>query len=105
MGYDDNRSMTRGNVRLHGASGALPAWIGTVKGLQEYGMLSQLVESTWATDSAFSELKVEGETGFPEVGGTALALVDGTGGKARRFYVPLGREREPLEGRQHWMWP
>ncbi len=39
VGYDDNRPLTNGGIRLAGASGALPAWIGTVAGLQSIGLL------------------------------------------------------------------
>ena len=27
VGYDDNRPLTRGSIRIHGATGALPAWL------------------------------------------------------------------------------
>jgi membrane peptidoglycan carboxypeptidase len=39
VGYDDNRPLVNGGIKLAGASGALPAWIGTVAGLQSTGML------------------------------------------------------------------
>ena len=39
VGYDDNRPMRRGRVRLQGSSGALPAWLGVARGLAEAGLL------------------------------------------------------------------
>ena len=39
VGYDDNRPMKRGTLRVSGASGALPAWIATAQGLAEAGLL------------------------------------------------------------------
>jgi penicillin-binding protein 1A len=39
VGYDDNRPLTSGNIKLAGASGALPAWIATVDGLASVGLL------------------------------------------------------------------
>jgi penicillin-binding protein 1A len=39
VGYDDNRPLSSGRTRLAGSSGALPAWIGAVRGLAEVGLL------------------------------------------------------------------
>ena len=39
VGFDDNRPMKRGTLRVSGASGALPAWIATAQGLAEAGLL------------------------------------------------------------------
>jgi membrane peptidoglycan carboxypeptidase len=41
VGYDDNRAMSNGRIRLAGASGALPAWITTIRGLSEAGLLGE----------------------------------------------------------------
>ena len=41
VGYDDNRPMESGNIRMAGASGALPAWIGTVQGLMSADLLGR----------------------------------------------------------------
>ena len=35
VGYDDNREMKRGSVRIQGASGSLPVWIGTAQAAAE----------------------------------------------------------------------
>ena len=39
VGYDDNRPMSRGNIRLQGASGAMPAWAGTIYAMDQLGRL------------------------------------------------------------------
>jgi len=39
VGFDDNRPMKRGTMRVSGSSGALPTWIATVQGLAEAGLL------------------------------------------------------------------
>ncbi|MBT3223005.1 MAG: hypothetical protein HN348_28355 [Proteobacteria bacterium] len=39
VGYDDNDPMVTGSIRLAGASGALPAWISTIDGMAEAGLL------------------------------------------------------------------
>lgn len=41
VGYDDNRPMTRNNIRLQGASGALPTWAGTLHAMKELGLLGE----------------------------------------------------------------
>ena len=39
VGYDDNRPMRAGNLAVDGAKGALPAWIGSARGLYEAELL------------------------------------------------------------------
>lgn len=39
VGYDDNRKMVRGNIKLQGASGALPVWMGAVEALYDAGLM------------------------------------------------------------------
>jgi len=39
VGYDDNRPMDVGNLRIAGASGALPAWIVAAQALHDQGLL------------------------------------------------------------------
>ena len=36
VGYDDNRAMVRGRVKLHGATGALPAWLLAAQGVVDH---------------------------------------------------------------------
>jgi hypothetical protein len=51
VGYDDNRSMTAGRIRIAGASGALPAWLGSIHGAHAIGRLGEsqgdLVDGRW----------------------------------------------------------
>lgn len=106
VGYDDNRSMRRGNIVLHGASGALPAWIGTVDGLQKAGLVGELERwEDYETDAAYSYVRVSEETGRPDQAGKGLVLVEGSDGSPRRYLAALGSERVRLGGTQNWLWP
>jgi penicillin-binding protein 1A len=106
VGYDDNRSMRRGNTVLHGASGALPAWIGTVEGLQSAGLLGELdLWENYQTDAAYRYVRVSSASGLPDPSGEALVLVEGSGGTPQRFLAALGTERSRLAGDQRWLWP
>lgn len=75
VGYDDNRPMRNGNIRLAGASGALPAWIGTARALAEAGLLGE-PEGTRPPDGAWPlewtsglvRLPVDLAMGLPEAG-------------------------------------
>jgi membrane peptidoglycan carboxypeptidase len=53
VGYDDNRPMKQGSIRLAGASGALPAWIDTVQGLQDAGLLGDVPDGTASVGGAW----------------------------------------------------
>jgi membrane carboxypeptidase/penicillin-binding protein len=39
VGYDDNRPLVRGGVRIDGSRGALPVWMGIAQGLNRHEML------------------------------------------------------------------
>ncbi len=69
VGYDDNRPMRRGTMRVSGASGALPAWIGTARGLAAADLLvgpEGLPEDlTFAAPEGMSRLPVEAGSGLP----------------------------------------
>lgn len=67
VGHDDNTPMSRGSVRLAGASGALPGWMGTAAGMATAGLLGT------PDASKSGELRVEG--GFSRV----AVRGDGTG--------------------------
>jgi penicillin-binding protein 1A len=94
VGYDDNTSMRRGGLRLQGANGALPAWLGIARTIGDtYG-------SARGKDADY-ELP-EGIVRVPLGGGAA----DGSGagpsawtvtGSARRF-VPFAEEPKPVVG-------
>ena len=66
VGYDDNRDMRRGSVRLAGASGALPAWMGTAQGLAAAGLLGQPpADQPWTPGEAFVSVPVQQGSGMP----------------------------------------
>ncbi len=44
VGYDDNHPMKRGSFKVQGASGALPVWIATARGMAEAGLLDSIAE-------------------------------------------------------------
>ncbi|MEN0061035.1 MAG: hypothetical protein AAGA48_02740 [Myxococcota bacterium] len=74
VGYDDNRKMRTGGIILAGASGALPAWIGTIQGMAESGLLgeppSEVIdeEEPWPllTGRDLARTFVNASTGLPE---------------------------------------
>ncbi|MFT4974454.1 MAG: penicillin-binding protein 1A, partial [Myxococcota bacterium] len=74
VGYDDNRDMRRGSVRLAGASGALPAWIGAAQGLAAAGLLGEPEGSSWSPGADFSAVPVAEGSGLPLAAGA-----EGTG--------------------------
>ncbi|MCK6506572.1 transglycosylase domain-containing protein [Myxococcota bacterium] len=67
VGYDDNRPMRRGGVRLQGASGALPAWIGTAQALSEAGLLGTAPPASdeWTLQEGLAHLPVGAGAGLP----------------------------------------
>jgi penicillin-binding protein 1A len=78
VGYDDNRSMSRGRIRLSGASGALPVWIGAAAGLAGAGLLG---------DPPSDEVVSEEGGAWPLLHGDGLQRVpvDGRAGLPVRF--------------------
>lgn len=86
VGYDDNRSMSNKKIKLAGASGALPAWIGTSAGLAESGLLGQFypnlpfdAEKGWPlyNDPALTRVTVDDKAGLSKTDGTGTILVRG----------------------------
>jgi hypothetical protein len=83
VGYDDNRPLDVGNLRVDGAKGALPAWILAVRGLQEHGLLGEPSASelgtgaSWPlhTSSELHRIAVDEKTGLP-TGEDGLAAAD-----------------------------
>jgi penicillin-binding protein 1A len=76
VGYDDNRSMSNKRIKLAGASGALPAWIGTAQGLMGAGLLYEpplpqegTPERGWPlmTSSSLTRVTVDDKTGLHTV--------------------------------------
>jgi penicillin-binding protein 1A len=85
VGYDDNRPMESGKIKLAGSSGALPAWIGTVKGLVAANLIGEPptlaldVNAPYPLlyDPALPRVPVDETTGIPSLEGTASVLVRG----------------------------
>jgi membrane peptidoglycan carboxypeptidase len=76
VGYDDNREMRNGSVRLAGASGSLPAWLGTalaVGATGDVGDRVDLVDLDFANDGTLpvtwpddvGVVRVDASTGLP----------------------------------------
>ena len=78
VGYDDNRSMKRGSFKVQGASGALPVWIATARGMAEAGLLNAAAE--YAPSPDLVRVPVPPATGME---GAPDALVPANG--QRRF--------------------
>lgn len=82
VGYDDNRPMDRGGIRISGSSGALPAWNLVALGLSEASLLGDpngRPEDGWwelQHGPGLAFVDVESTTGrMPEEGQTAGARV------------------------------
>lgn len=81
VGYDDNRPMTRGNIRLSGASGALPAWMGTVAGRVRFAPPDRPrgvapSNAGWPLDpGSLVAQRVETASGLPQRDGEGQVLV------------------------------
>jgi membrane peptidoglycan carboxypeptidase len=76
VGYDDNREMKNGRIRLAGASGALPAWIATIDGMQEAGLLGEPPEGIDAEAGAWPLLHAPGLVRVPAAEGSGVVLED-----------------------------
>ncbi len=81
VGYDDNRPMSVGRIRLAGASGALPAWIGTAQGLANAGLLGRAApaEPTLLGPASLVRVPVDTTRGLPDPEGAGSILVRGDG--------------------------
>jgi membrane peptidoglycan carboxypeptidase len=96
LGYDDNRPMRKGSVRLQGSNGALPVWIGTARALGAGGLLGMPDSETppeWIESVGFGRMPVSESTGMRldelgEEGGRSV-LYEG-GARARRRFEPVG---------------
>jgi len=79
VGYDDNRPLTSGRIRLAGSSGALPVWISTIQGMAAADLLGEPagepVDGRWPlpASSGLHEIAVLPGVGLRPVG----ELVDG----------------------------
>lgn len=85
VGYDDNREMRNGSVRLAGASGSLPAWIGAAEGVAAHSDIGDRVDLVDLDFSGGGMLPV----GWPE--GMTFVAVDASTG------LPLEDAEEDVE--------
>ncbi len=76
VGYDDNREMKNGRIRLAGASGALPAWIATIEGMQEAGLLGETPDAD-VEAGAWPLLHAPGLVRVAAAEGSGVVLEDG----------------------------
>src|SRR5690606_11553956 len=80
VGFDDNRAMVHGNLRVAGSNGALPAWIWIVQGIAEADLLGApsraASERYWplAHDSGLTPFAVDTTAGLPAEGEGATVL-------------------------------
>ena len=82
VGYDDNREMRNGAVRLAGASGSLPAWLGTVEAVaasSDLGDRVDLVELDFGTGGQLPVTWPPGTEAVAVDPATGLPLGDGGG--------------------------
>ncbi|MEQ1503372.1 MAG: transglycosylase domain-containing protein, partial [Myxococcota bacterium] len=84
VGYDDNRSLANKRIKLAGASGALPAWIGTAQGLVAAKLTGEFPAIEAETDGwpllvdrSLTRVPVDEHTGVSMVDGPATVLVRG----------------------------
>ncbi len=109
VGYDDNRELVNERIRLAGANGALPAWIGTVAGLASADLLGDppaaAPDAGWtlAADPRLVRLPVDPVTGLPlpptagvDPEGPSVLVREGHAARADVRFTPLDRPpRDP----------
>lgn len=99
VGYDDNRPMRNGRILLAGASGALPAWIGTIDGMARGGLLGEPSgepeDGVWHLATAPSLVRVPAS----EDGGLAAEGNWSPGAKGILVPLPSVVERPSVEFR------
>ena len=110
VGYDDNREMKRGAIRVAGASGSLPVWITTAQAVVEAGAIGDRVDladvafgdsSVLPIDwpDSFAGISVDSTTGLPteEVGAGRVTLMQREEPRSFSLFEPLPEEyRESL---------
>ncbi len=94
IGYDDNRSMRRGAVRLQGSNGALPVWFNTARSMATAGLLGDPSAATppeWVDSPLFQRVAVDDNTGLPTTESEAMHSVLSHGvWQPTRFFDPVG---------------
>jgi hypothetical protein len=95
VGYDDNRPMSRGNIRLQGASGAMPAWAGTIYAMDQLGRLGDEPPES-ELDGDWVRVNVVDKSGLPggEDPERSVLLYGTEEGPTRRFAPLTDRAEE-----------
>lgn len=101
IGYDDNRSMRRGSVRLQGSNGALPVWMATAQRMALAGLLGKPDASTppeWVDDSVFQRVAIDSVTGLPSDNlDEPHSLLSHGVWEPSRFFEPVGVDPKVAE--------
>ncbi len=92
VGYDDNREMRRGAIRIAGASGSLPAWIQAAQGVADASRLGDRLSLADAAFSGGGALPIDWPEGTVPV---AVGLVDGLPVEGEEPTTTLRRRVEP----------
>ena len=96
VGYDDNRKMVRGNIKLQGASGALPAWMGTVRGLYDAGLMGNPGEAVEPDDTVRVQVvDLSGLPGATDEDRTVRVAGDEDG--IERRFAPFAERAEDMD--------
>ena len=95
VGYDDNRKMVRGNIKLQGASGALPAWMGTVEGLYDAGLMGNPGEVVMPED--FHRAPVVDLSGLPGGPGEERSVLVYGDDEIERRFAPFAERAQSVE--------
>jgi penicillin-binding protein 1A len=104
VGYDDNRSMSRGSTRLQGASGALPAWAGAIEAMAAMGLLGEPPADAKdaEVDDELVRVSVSEVNGLPTAPGApagegASVLVLAPADNPSRRFAPFGARAQAAE--------
>ena len=92
VGYDDNREMKRGSIRIAGASGSLPAWMAAAQGVADAAQIGDRISLADAAFGGGGLLPVSWPEGFVPV---TVDLRAGLPSEQAEGVVRLLRRAEP----------
>ena len=87
VGYDDNTSMRRGSLRVQGANGALPVWLGTLRGMAAKGLLGTGAPGEYAIPQGMQRVDSSDGLGFDDA---PLSILRTAGEPPERIFAPFG---------------
>ncbi len=87
VGYDDNRSMRRGSLKVQGANGALPAWSETIRLMAAAGTLGKGVPGEYLVGEGL--VRVPSADGLGS-DGEPLQVLRTRGEPPERLFAPFG---------------